>query len=110
MDKNIKNGILQESNIPEDCKKIISKIPQDSFYNLYSGVYNYENINYIELFDILTNIMIFVENIKLNGIKIDGETKKNTPPKCSPLRGDPPPKKHRKKTNNQCFYTVLWRR
>ena len=76
IEENIKEIILNDNNLSGDCKKIISKVSYDSLLDMQNTFENYKTFTFIELFDILSTCMIFVENITLNKIKLDGETKK----------------------------------
>ena len=75
--ENIKEIILNDENLNDDYKKIISKISDSSLSDMKESFQNYNKVSYMELFDILSTCIIFLENIKLNKIKLKGETKKN---------------------------------
>lgn len=44
---------------------------------MQTSIQNYKQFSYIELFDVISTVMIFVENIKSNNKKLSGETKKD---------------------------------
>lgn len=75
--ENIKEVILNDTNISEECKKIISNITYNSLLEMQTSIQNYKQFSYIELFDVISTVMIFVENIKSNNKKLSGETKKD---------------------------------
>lgn len=75
--ENIKEVILNDTNISEECKKIISKISYNSLLEMQTSIQNYKQFSYIELFDVISTVMIFVENIKSNNKKLSGNTKKD---------------------------------
>jgi len=75
--ENIKEVILNDTNISEECKKIISKISYISLLEMQTSIQNYKQFSYIELFDVISTVMIFVENIKSNNKKLSGNTKKD---------------------------------
>ena len=75
--ENIKEVILNDTNISEECKKIISNITYNSLLEMQTSIQNYKQFSYIELFDVISTVMIFVENIKSNNKKLSGNTKKD---------------------------------
>lgn len=75
--QNIKEIILKDTNISEECKEVISKISYSSLLEMQTNIQNYKKFSYVELFDIISTVMIFVEGITLNNKKLSGETKKN---------------------------------
>lgn len=74
--QNIKEIILEDTNISEECKEVISKISYSSLLEMQTSLQNYKKFSYVELFDVLSTVMIFVEGITLNNKKLSGETKK----------------------------------
>ena len=76
-DENIKDIILKDNSLDKDYKDIISKVSYKSLMDLHNDINLYQQFGYIELFDIISTIMIFVEGIELNSVKLDGQTKKN---------------------------------
>lgn len=74
--ENIKEVILNDTNISEECKEVISKISYSSLLEMQTSLQNYKKFSYVELFDVLSTVMIFVEGITLNNKKLSGETKK----------------------------------
>jgi hypothetical protein len=75
--ENIKEIILKDDNLSSDCKKIISKVSYDSLLDMQTTIQNHKDFNFIDLFDIISTVMIFVENIKIEKTNLSGETKKN---------------------------------
>jgi len=73
----LKTMIQNDNNISDNYKKIINKISYESLLTVYTNISNSKNLNFMELFDMLSSIMIFVENTKINGKKIDSDTKKH---------------------------------
>ena len=75
--ENIKEIILKDDNLSSDYKKIISKVSYDSLLDMQTTIQNHKDFNFIDLFDIISTVMIFVENIKVEKTNLSGETKKN---------------------------------
>lgn len=74
--QNIKEIILKDTTISDECKEVISKISYSSLLEIQTNLQNYKKFSYVELFDVISTVMIFVEGITLNNKKISGETKK----------------------------------
>jgi hypothetical protein len=72
----LKIFIQNDAEISDNHKKIIKDISYESLISLYSNISNSRELNFMQLFDILSSIMIFIENTKINGKKIDSDTKK----------------------------------
>ena len=68
-EQNIKEIILEDTNISEECKEVISKISYSSLLEMQTSLQNYKKFSYVELFDVLSTVMIFVEGITLNNKK-----------------------------------------
>ena len=75
--ENIKEIILKDDNLSLDCKKIISKVSYGSLLDMQTTIQNHKDFNFVDLFDIISTVMIFVENIKIEKTNLSGETKKN---------------------------------
>ena len=75
--ENIKEIILKDDNLSSDYKKIISKVSYDSLLDMQTTIQNHKDFNFIDLFDIISTVMIFVENIKIEKTNLSGETKKS---------------------------------
>lgn len=72
----IKEIILKDKQLTDKSKKVISNISYDSILNIYKDLNNLEELDFFKLYDIVSTIMIFIENTKLNGKFLDGTTKK----------------------------------
>ena len=77
MNTDFKKKLLNDKNISKECKNIISNVPYSSILTLYENLKDKKKFDYIELFDTISTIMIFVEKIEVNKKKISGNEKKN---------------------------------
>ena len=73
----LKKIILKDTQLTDKSKKVISDISQESLQNIYKDFNNLpEELDFFKIYDIISTIMIFIENTKLNGKLLDGTTKK----------------------------------
>jgi len=75
--ENVKDIILNDDNLHPECKQVIKKVSYNSFLDIQTSIQKYDKVTFIDLFDIISTVMIFVENIKMDGKTISGDTKKN---------------------------------
>ena len=75
--ENVKDIILNDDNLSQDCKKVVKKVSYNSLLDLQTSIQNYDKVTFVDLFDIISTVMIFVENIEMGEKTLSGDTKKN---------------------------------
>jgi hypothetical protein len=75
--ENVKDIILNDDNLSQDCKKVVKKVSYNSLLDLQTSIQNYDKVTFMDLFDIISTVMIFVENIEMGEKTLSGDTKKN---------------------------------
>ena len=75
--ENVKDIILNDDNLSLDCKKVVKKVSYNSLLDLQTSIQNYDKVTFMGLFDIVSTVMIFVENIEMGEKTLSGDTKKN---------------------------------
>ena len=75
--ENVKDIILNDDNLSQDCKKVVKKVSYNSLLDLQTSIQNYDKVTFMDLFDIVSTVMIFVENIEMGEKTLSGDTKKN---------------------------------
>ena len=75
--ENFKDIILNDDNLSQDCKKVVKKVSYNSLLDLQTSIQNYDKVTFMDLFDIISTVMIFVENIEMGEKTLSGDTKKN---------------------------------